>query len=157
MFYKNLGKENLNPYLKYAMHEAECPVLIVPENFEFPTSNILAYNGDETSIFAIKQFKYLFPELCKHKTMLLYASEKNAEIPHLSYIEEYAAISFPGYETCEVNFDAKKYFATWISEKKGTILITGSFGRSEFSELFKQSFVTEVLIEHYIPVFIAHK
>jgi len=62
MFYKNLGKEKLNPSLKYAIHEAEHPVSVVPGKFEFPTSNILAYDGSETSVFAIKQFKFFSPE-----------------------------------------------------------------------------------------------
>jgi hypothetical protein len=157
-FYKNLGADQPNPYMRFTIHEAECPILVVPEKFNIPTSNILAYNGDESSVYAIKQFKYLFPQWGKNKTLLLYASQKrDAEIPDLSFMEEYATTSFPHFELCKVDFDTHKYLGTWISEKEGSVLITGSFGRSEFSEIFKHSFVTDVIGEHYVPVFIAHK
>ena len=37
------------------------------------------------------------------------------------------------------------------------ILVSGSFGRSMFSEMFRKSFVSDVIAEHKLPVFIAHK
>jgi hypothetical protein len=158
LFYKNLGTDKPNPYLRYTIHEAECPILVVPEKFNVPRTNILAYNGDESSVYAIKQFKYLFPRWSKNKTVLLYASQKkDAEIPHLPFMEEYATTSFADFALRKVDFDTRKYLGTWISEKEGAILITGSFGRSEFSEIFRQSFVTDVIAGHYAPVFIAHK
>ena len=66
-FYINLASEAPNPYLHEALNRAECPVVVVPETFRFPQRNVLAYDGSETSLFAIKQFAYLFPELCKMK------------------------------------------------------------------------------------------
>jgi hypothetical protein len=157
-FYQNLGNFKPNPYLRYAMHEAECPVLIVPEKFCVPSSNILTYDGNQASVYAIKQFKYLFPQFWKNKTLLFHASQKKgAVIPDSSLIEEFVTISFPDYEVWEADFDAHKYLGTWISEKEGSILISGSYGRSELSQIFKESFVAEVIGEHYVPVFIAHK
>jgi hypothetical protein len=35
--------------------------------------------------------------------------------------------------------------------------LTGSFGRSVFSETFSASFSTELIRQHRVPVFIAHK
>jgi hypothetical protein len=157
-FYKNLGTDKPNEYLKYAIYDAECSILVVPEKFTFPKSNILAYDGSELSVYAIKQFKYLFPQLCKHKTLLLYVAKRpGAEIPDLSQMEEYATTGFNDLEICEVDFDPRKYLGTWISEKNGVILVAGSYGRSEFSSILKKSFISDVISEHYIPVFIAHK
>src|SRR5688500_6638069 len=61
-FYKQIGTDHSNEYLKDALHSSECPVIVVPESYEYPQSNILAYDGSESSVFAIKQFIYLFPE-----------------------------------------------------------------------------------------------
>ena len=119
MFYKNLGNAKPNEYLRYALHEAECPVLIVPEKFDFPQSNILAYDGSEASIYAIKQFKYLFPELCRQKTLLLYINQKpNSEFPNLPYMEEFITASFNDLKIHTLDINPRKYFATWISEKR---------------------------------------
>ena len=61
LFIKNLSAEESDEYLKDALHASECPVLVVPEKFDFPESNILAFDGSESSVYAIKQFVYMFP------------------------------------------------------------------------------------------------
>jgi hypothetical protein len=36
-------------------------------------------------------------------------------------------------------------------------LVTGSFGRSAMSDVFAKSFPAELIREHRVPVFVAHK
>ena len=78
--------------MQEALHDIECPAVVVPENFDFPENNILAYDGSESSVFAIKQFAYLFPELASNNTILVFAKSKEVEeLPDQDYIEELAA------------------------------------------------------------------
>jgi nucleotide-binding universal stress UspA family protein len=157
-FYKYSGTENLNDNLKDALREVECPVIVVPEKFDFPKNNILAYDGSESSAYAIKQFAYLFPELAANTTILIYASEKSdKEIPDTAYIEELAARHYNDLTITKLALNPKKYLATWISEEKKPILVSGSFGRKGIGGLFHKSFVSDVIREHNIPVFIAHQ
>ncbi|HET9744712.1 MAG TPA: hypothetical protein VFP97_03300, partial [Chitinophagaceae bacterium] len=51
-FYANIGTGEPNDYLKMALHDVECPVVIVPEKFSFPENNILSYDGSESSVYA---------------------------------------------------------------------------------------------------------
>jgi hypothetical protein len=158
-FYKNFGQQELNQYLKDAVHSAECPVIVVPEKCNYPEFNILAFDGSESSVHAIKQYAYLFPDLCSNKTMLIYATNKEREIafPDESYIVELAARHFKDLTLFKLDFDSKKHFATWINDKDNAILVSGAFGRSFFSQLFKPSFVSEVIKSHKLPVFITHR
>lgn len=157
-FYNNAGKATPNDYMKEALHHSECPVIIVPEKFQFPKINILAYDGSDSSVYAIKQFFYLFPELCKHETLLVYSSAKDDEIlPEKEQIEELTKLHFLDVSLVKLDFDPKKHFGRWINENSNAILVSGSFGRSMFSEMFKKSFVSDVIAEHRLPVFIAHK
>jgi len=48
-------------------------------------------------------------------------------------------------------------FAGWLSGLSAPMLISGSFGRSLFSQEFKESFAEKVINYRLIPVFIAHK
>ena len=140
------------------MHDAECPVLIVPEKFNFPESNILSYDGSESSVFAIKQFAYLFPEFIQNPTLLVYAKEEgNEEIPDLKHIKELTGAHFRDLDIMKLHHDSEKHFATWISEKKNAILVSGSFGRSSLSRLFKKSFIKDVIKDHRLPIFIVHR
>lgn len=157
-FYQQSGTEALNEYLKEALHKVECPVLVVPEKFDFPQRNILSYDGSEASVYAIKQFIYLFPEFAKNVTLLVYAKEKGEEtLPDELNIQELAARHFKDLSLFKLEANPKKYFANWLTEKKGAILVCGAFGRSDLSRLFHKSFVTDVIRDHRLPVFIAHK
>jgi hypothetical protein len=157
-FYEDTKIEMPNDYLKEALHKVECPVLVVPEKFTFPKSIILAYDGTASSVYAIKQFAYIFPELCNNKVLLVYAStDEEEDFPDKIRIEELAARHFSNLTLFKLDANPKKYFATWMLEKESSLLVCGSFGRSSLSELFKKSFIREVIGDHKVPVFIAHQ
>jgi hypothetical protein len=157
-FYENIGTEEPNIYLQEALHDIECPAVVVPEVYYFPENIILAYDGSESSVYAIKQFTYLFPELTSHKTIMVYAKDKDGEeIPDQDYIEELAARHFSNLTLEKLLINPIKYFDTWLLENKNAILVTGAFGRSDISRLLKKSFILDVLKHHKIPVFVAHK
>jgi nucleotide-binding universal stress UspA family protein len=157
LFYDNIGAKQPNDYLKKVLHQSECPVLLVPETFKAPEKLILAYNGEEDSVYAIKQFTYLFPKLYQWETKLITVEEETEALPHQELIEELAAKHFANLTLEVVSTETKSTFASWISEQEGSILVAGAYGRNELSSLFKKSFLAEVIGEHKIPVFIAHK
>jgi hypothetical protein len=155
-FYENIGSGEPNEYMEDALHGVECPVIVVPEKFEYPTCNILAYDGSKSSVYAIKQFAYLFPEMTANRTLLVYANEEDDTMPDQEFIEELAARHFPDLTIMKLAINPKKHFATWLSEKEASILVSGAFGRSMISRLFKKSFITNVIKEHKLPVFVTH-
>ena len=158
LFYKGVILNNHFAYLKAALHATECPVLIVPEKFEFPDNNILAYDGSEESVFAIKQFAYVFPELAKNKTLLVHANDgKHNDFPEKERVIELVTQHYKNLTLYNELADSKEYFKTWVNSQKGSILVSGSFSRSAISEFFNKSFVIDILKDHKLPVFIAHK
>ena len=156
-FYNNFGGNEPNEYLKEAMQSFECPVLVVPEKYEFPQSNVLAFDGSESSVYAIKQFAYLFPELTNNHTLLVYASGHNQAFPEQECIEELVSRHFSNSVSVKLDMDPKREFASWLDDKKTAILVSGAFGRSSISQFFKKSFVSDVISAHRLPVFIAHR
>ena len=158
LFYKHIAESSQFDYLRDVLHHSECPVLIVPEKYHFPDNNILAYDGSEESVFAIKQFAYIFPELARNKTLLVNAGEDDSrEIPSKHLITELASQHFENLTIYKLDINPKKYFATWIEETERSIVVSGSFSRSSISEGFKKSFVFDIISDHQVPVFIAHK
>lgn len=157
-FYDNLEIKEPYEYLQDALHGVECPVLVVHEKSDFPGTNILTYDGSESSVYAIKQFTYLFPELTGNPTMLVYAkAEADSEIPDEVNIEELAARHFRDLTVTKLDIKPEKYFSTWLTGKKDAILVSGSFGRSLFSRIFKKSFISAIIKDSKLPIFIAHK
>ncbi len=157
LFYENLGKDTQEDYIENALHKAECPVVLVPEHYHFPNNVILAYDGSESSVFAIKQFAYLLPELTSLKTVLVSATTTNKPVPEEGYIKELTACHFKDISISKLELEQKKFFNTWLADNGHSILVTGAYGRTMLSEFFKKSFITEVIQDHKLPIFIAHK
>lgn len=157
-FYEDLGTSRPNEYLREALHAVECPVLLIPEQFDFPEKNILACDASETSVYAIKLFSYLFPEFRKNKTIVVTLPPADKKfLDHEPYVRELVTAHFPDCTLLHLDVDPSKYFATWVSEMESAILVAGSYSRSFFSELLKHSFVANVIRDHKVPVFIAHR
>ena len=53
--------------------------------------------------------------------------------------------------------DPRKQLTTWLNDIKDAVLVCCSFGRPFLSEVFRKSFVSEVIFEHKLTVFIAHR
>jgi hypothetical protein len=158
VFYKEADTPFPNEYLREVLNDMACPVLLVPEKFNFPESIIMAYDGSEDAVFAIKQFAYLFPEFNSLQTLLVYANEDAGEdFPDKILIEELAARHFNNLTLFKLDINPKKHFSTWISENKSALLVCGSYGRPGLSQLLKKSFVKNIIADHLLPVFIAHR
>jgi hypothetical protein len=54
-------------------------------------------------------------------------------------------------------FDPRKYLSLWLEQKKNALFVTGSFGRSALSRLFKKSFIEDLFEDMRLPLFIAHR
>ena len=149
--------EHMN-YIKDLLKNTECPVVVVPEDFKQTGFNILAYDGSSSSVFAIKQFTYLFPELCNRGTLLVYLrTDHSNPMPKKDYITEYATQQFPDLTIQCLEVRRHKFLTEWLDGKPDAMLVCGACGRSFVSEMVKQSFVSEVIQARKHPLFIAHR
>jgi len=154
-FYENLGEMIQEEYLKDTLHKAECPVLLLPGSYTRPDNIIFAYDGSSTSMHAMRQFIYLFPHWTELNTLVTYIDEGSNDIPDLSLIKEYTAQYFSKLAYYKLDTGPKAYFNTWVKDKGASILVSGSYGRSAFSELFRKNFLKDMK-EQEMPLFIAH-
>lgn len=158
LFYQQMIGGGQFQYLQTALHQSECPVLIVPEECAFPKQNIIAYDGSDESVYAMKQFAYVFPELCANETLLVFIeANKDEPFPQKALIEEWATQHFSKLSFQHAALTGKKEFAAWMSQEKAALLVSGSFGRSGLSQAWKRSFVADVIQDHKLPVFVAHR
>ncbi|MFI5151866.1 MAG: universal stress protein [Chitinophagales bacterium] len=146
-----------NIFMQELLHTAECPVLIVPENFKTIDRIAYAYDSKKESVFALKQFASFFPQLTDLPMETVYTSaEKSDHIPDLDLLKEYAAVHFNSFGASKLHFDGKKFLSTWLEDKKNALLVCGAFSRSAVSNLLNRSFADQVIRDHVSPVFIAH-
>lgn len=157
-FYQGLFNQEDSDYVWEILHTSECPVLVVPNKFRFPQINLLTYDASASSAFAIRQFAYLFPELCGQETLLLYESGESAGIiPYKAKMEELVRQHFMDVDFLKVDQSFQSYLESCTDKKKGILLVSGSCGHSFLSGLLRESFVGDLLREHQLPLFIANK
>ncbi len=157
LFYENLGNSTQDDYIGNVLHKSECPVILIPENYKHPENAILTFDGGASSVYAIKQFSYLLPELIDNKATLVFAGTGSEHIPDLDYVKEYVSRHYNDLNIFKLQVNPELYFNTWLMDHSNSILVTGAYGRSAFSEMIKKSFITNVIHDHRLPIFIAHK
>ncbi|WP_341835663.1 universal stress protein [Chitinophaga pollutisoli] len=157
-FYRHYGMERPNEYLRMALQEAECPVMVVPEEFPFPDRTVLAYDGSEDSVYAIRQFALLFPELSKMPATLVHAASKDhSGLPEKDYILELVSRHYPDLTVKTLESTTKKQLGESLKGHPSSLLVCGAFGRTDISMMFRRSFAAGAIIDHQFPIFIAHR
>jgi hypothetical protein len=138
------------------LKKAECPVMLVPERFREPGQIVLAYDGSESCMFAIRQFAYLFPELA-NKKITLFSISTGEELSQYSLVTELITRQYPNLHLESVAMFDKRNIISWLEEHPASYVVIGAFSRSVLSQLFKKSFASTLIADHRMPVFISHK
>jgi hypothetical protein len=144
-------------FIKEVLAKSECPVVIAPFTFYGVDEIVFAYDGGQSSVFAIKQFTYLFPELTDKKITILQVNEKPEDpIIEKNKIGEllqmhYSAIGF--HHLCG---NAGNELYRYLYGRKNAFVVMGAFGRSMLSDFFRHSTAELVVKTINLPVFISH-
>jgi hypothetical protein len=145
-------------YITDVLKNTECPVMVIPEDYKTALMNILAYDGSSSSLFAIKQFAYLFPEFCQKETLLVYMNDAaHKKLPSHDYIIEYTAQHFHNLTIESPAINPHKDLINWLIEKPNSLVVIGACGRSFLSEMVKPSFAQQIVENHRHMVFVSHR
>jgi hypothetical protein len=156
LFYENIDKDQPNEYLRKILHQSECPIILVPEEYEEPKTIVIAYDGKAASVHALKQFAYLFPNCTKMGTTLFYLADDKDEFPQINLLQELVESHYQPF-TIESVPQKPEIFQSWLDENHHYLLITGAYGRGELSLLFKKSFINSIIKAQRVPIFVAHQ
>ncbi|MDI9872450.1 universal stress protein [Flectobacillus roseus] len=148
-----------NQFVKELLKDAECPVIVVPEDPD-PIHHItLTYDGSASSVFAIKQFLYLFPAKRYKEFTVVSVAEKEGS---MTIPREEAFMNFLKKQVSTVHFEVLPHgnpgemLANYINTHRTSIVVMGSYGRNVLSRILHKSTSEELLQNLKVPVFITH-
>lgn len=155
--FKKVFEGSPTHFVKDLLKDAECPVIIAPERFDAIDEIVFTYDGSASSVFAMKQFTYLFPELEDKKVTVFHVNEEAV----WSEDEKKQLTSWVKNHYSAVGFDSRGGDATYellayLFLKKNIFIVMGAYGRSAFSRYFKHSTADILLKTITQPIFIAH-
>ena len=152
--------ENKMPgwFIKQVLHEAHCPVLVVPRKFRVIEKLIYLYDGSPASVYAIKMANYVLPELTKLKTELLSAVNKNAAplLPDNKLVKEWVSRHGSGTRFTVLKGGETGLMNKLSKETNQSLVVAGSYQRSRLSMWFHESLANLLMRKIKTPVFIAH-
>lgn len=154
-FYNVFGGEP-NNFVKVVLAEAECPVVIAPEGFEPVENVVFCYNGMKSSVFAIKQFMYLFPELKNNRAKVInFAATDDVTKEDEQTITNWLNYHFKDVEFIRLEDDALNAFFNYLRKKKNDFVVMGAYGKGLLTSFFENDFAGQNDIVR-LPLFIAH-
>lgn len=144
--------------LKRLLTKAECPVVIAPPHFREVNEIIFAYDGSRSSVFAIKQFTYLLPELGDLKATILHVADAEAaEVAEKEEIIELLQFHYGQLGYRLIRGKIEEELCRYIQGVKSGMVVMGAFGRNQIPGYFRRSMAEPILEKLAIPLFIAHQ
>jgi nucleotide-binding universal stress UspA family protein len=157
--FTNRNEQAPTGFVRDILSAVQCPVLVVPAHYKPFSKLILLFNGEPSSVHAIKMFSYMLPALKEHPTKVLSVKpmSQSLHLPDNKLMKEFMKRHFPkaAYkvmkgipETEIVNFLKQ--------EKQSPLVVLGAYQRGMVSRWFRPSMADVLIKELKLPVFIAH-
>lgn len=144
-------------FVRDLLKEAECPVIIAPESFDGIDEIIFTYNGGRSSVFAIKQFSYLFPELDDKRVILLQVNEEGEwKEKDKQNISEWLQNRYPAIGFEALKGDPDTCLLDYMLKRKNAFIVMGAYGRNPVSTFFRRSQADRLIKIITQPIFISH-
>ena len=144
-------------FVRDILEKAECPVIIASESFEAIDEIIFTYNGSAASVFAIKQFTYLFPQLHNKKTSVIQFNEAGKwQDPDKYKFKEWLKEHYTNFHFEALKGKADTILFDYLFKRKNMFLVMGAYGRNALSQFFKSSQAYILIKTLTQPIFITH-
>jgi hypothetical protein len=144
-------------FVREVLMSSECPVLVSPYTFDGIDDLVFAYDGTASSVFAIKQFSLLFPELRNQKVIVFSVRREPGGIEGQFKMKEWLKVHFPDVEIVLRKGDPADQLFGYLLEKRKSLVVMGAYGRNVVSRIFKPSEARLVVKTIDLPLFISHR
>jgi nucleotide-binding universal stress UspA family protein len=161
------GKETLTHYteklptrfIRELLMDSQCPVLVVPQKYKPIEKIVLLYDGEPSSVHAIKMFSYLLPQL-KHletEVITVNAFEATLHLPDNKLMKEFMKRHFPKAKFIVLKGWAEDEITQHLrNQNANSLIVLGAYRRSSVSRWFRKSMADVLMKELKLPLFIAH-
>jgi nucleotide-binding universal stress UspA family protein len=146
-------------FISELLERTECPVMIVPPVYKKPEKVIFLYDGEPSSIHAIKMYAYLFPnESLKTELVTVKKHKDDHVIPDSHMLREWLNLNYPGTKLNVLPGNAGEEIIDYLREQVENVLVVlGGYSRGSISRMIHRSLADFLISKVDTPVFIAHK
>jgi hypothetical protein len=144
-------------FVKDILKDSECPVIVAPESFDGIDEIVLTYNGSKSSVYAIKQFCYLFPKLKDKKVTVIEIDEEGlCSAEEKEKFKEWLNGHYASIKLDVLKGETEAELFAYLLRKKNVFIVMGAYGRSAISQFFRHSRADLLIKTITQAIFIAH-
>ena len=146
-------------FIRDLLGDAQCPVLIVPQKYKPVDKIILLYDGEPSSVHAIKMFSYLLPQLENLETEIISVNPINTtlHLPDNKLMKEFMKRHYPKAKYIVTKGWAEDEIVKHLKQtSENALVVMGAYRRGTVSRWFRESMADSLMKEVKLPLFIAH-
>ena len=147
-------------FIRDLLSDAQCPVLVVPAKYKPVKKIILLYDGGPSSVYAIKMFSYLMPQLKNLETEVISVNPVNTTLhmPDNKLMKEFMKRHYPKTKYTVTKGWAEEEIVRHLKEPlhANALVVLGAYRRGTVSRWFHESMADILMKEVKLPFFIAH-
>jgi len=147
-------------FVRDLLSEVQCPVLVIPEEYEPIEKILLLYDGEPSSVYAIRTFSYLFPAFTSLDTEVLTVKgmKDSMHVPDNKLMKELMKRHYPDATYTVLKGAPETEIINYLSDQdKNVLIVLGAYSRGMISRWFKESMADVLMTELDMPMFITHR
>jgi len=137
----------------------QCPVLVAPHLFKPINKLVLLYDGEPSSVLAIKMSSYILPSLKQYPTEVITVNDPklSLHLPENRLMKEFMKRHFPRAVFTVLKGIAEPEIVDYLKKQKELpLVILGAYRRGMVSRWFRPSMADILMKDLKLPLFIAH-
>lgn len=146
-------------FIRDLLNDVQCPVLVVPKKYKPVDKITLLYDGEPSSVYALKMFSYLLPQLKELYTEVITVNPVNTtlHVPDNKLMKEFMKRHFPK-ATFKVltGIPEEEIVKALKLQSEHTLVVLGAYTRGAVSRWLRESMADILVKELKLPLFIAH-
>ena len=152
-------QESPTYFLRELLTDVQCPVLVVPPTYHPLQKLVMLYDGEPSSVYAIKIFNYLLSDLkfLQTEVVSVKKEDETLRLPDNRLMKEFMKRHLPQADYIVLKGDAEELIIDHLDElHQNALVVLGAYRRSRVSRWFKESMADQLLKKLKLPLFIAY-
>jgi nucleotide-binding universal stress UspA family protein len=146
-------------FIRDLLTQVQCPVLLVPHKFKPIKNLVLLFDGEPSSVYAIKMLSYTVASLKQEPTEVVSVKNKNQtlHLPDNTLMKEFMKRHFPKAHYTVLKGIPEIEIVNYLKlQKNCPLVVLGAYQRGMVSRWFRASMADVLMRDLKLPLFIAH-
>jgi nucleotide-binding universal stress UspA family protein len=146
-------------FIRDLLTDVQCPVLVVPHKFKPINKLVLLYDGEPSSVLAIKMLSYTLASLKQKPAEVISVNppKQSLHLPDNKLMKEFMKRHFPNATYTVLKGLAETEIVNYLKEQgENPLIVLGAYRRGAVSRWFRSSMADVLMKDLKLPLFIAH-